>query len=238
MNMPSETDKKVTTLVEPNEVLTDYLNALLGEVEPVGLAEATPVVVNEVIAPVPVADIKLKSESPQEVSLDTAVEQDEEQEPAVETEPRFAADEFQILLFDVAGIKLAVSLEKLDGILEWNDDVTPMPNCSPWFMGLLAERGAQIKVINTGMLVVPSKFRINHRREDMQKIILIGGGKWGLACDSVSEVITLKRDKVRWRGENSKRPWLAGTVVDHMCALLDVEEFVELLGSDQLEPAE
>ena len=72
----------------------------------------------------------------------------------------------------------------------------------------------------------------------MQKIILMGGGKWGLACDSVSEVITLQQDKVRWRGDNSKRPWLAGTVVDQMCALLDVDKFVELLNSDKLEPAD
>jgi purine-binding chemotaxis protein CheW len=242
MNMQPEVDKKATKLVDPNEVLTDYLNALLSEVETVELAETAPAqeVVTEVVAPTvvaEVAEVEVKSEPQQDVLLDTATGQEEAQELAIETESRLVADEFQILLFQVAGITLAVSLEKLGGILEWNEDVTPMPNRSPWFLGLLAERDEQIKVIDTGMLVVPSKFRANHRREDMQKIILIGDGKWGLACDSVSEVITLQRDKVRWRGENSKRPWLAGTVVEHMCALLDVEKFVELLSSEQLEPA-
>ncbi len=238
MNMQPEADKKATKLVDPNEVLTDYLNALLGEVETVALAEATPVqeVVTEVATPI-AAEAAVITEPQQDVQLDTATEQEQEQQVAVEMESQLAADEFQILLFKVAGITLAVSLTQLEGILEWSDDVTSMPNSSPWFLGLLAERDEQIKVIDTGMLVVPSKFRVNHSREDMQKIILVGGGKWGLACDSVSEVITLQQDKVRWRGDNSKRPWLAGTVVDHMCALLDVDKFVELLSSDQLEPA-
>lgn len=243
MNMQPEADKKVTKLVDPNEVLTDYLNALLGEVETVALAEAAPEVLTELETPVVVAEVLpavviAEPEQDTDILLNTAIEQENGQILAVESETRSATEDFQILLFQVAGITLAVSLEKLDGILEWSDEVTAMPNASPWFLGLLAERGEQIKVIDTGMLVVPSKFRTNHRREDMQKIILIGGGKWGLACDSVSEVITLQHDKVRWRGENSKRPWLAGTVVDHMCALLDIEQFVELLGSEQLAPAE
>lgn len=242
MSMQPEVDKKTTKLVDPNEVLTDYLNALLGEVETVDVADVVqePETVTGVVTPSPVAEItrlEQKSEPQQDISLEIATEQEEEQALQLETASQSTANEFQILLFKVAGITLAVSLEKLDGILEWNEDVTAMPNSSPWFLGLLAERGEQIKVIDTGMLVVPSKFRAHHSREDMQKIILIGDGKWGLACDSVSEVITLRRDKVRWRGESSKRPWLAGTVVDHMCALLDVEKFVELLGSDQLEPA-
>lgn len=235
MNMRPEAKKNATKLVDPNEVLTDYLNALLSEVDTAELVAVAPVQerVAEVVEP------EVACESQVDVSLDTTTANAGEGEPVqvVEAAPQAVADKFQILLFNVAGITLAVSLEKLDGILEWSDDVTPMPNSSPWFLGLLAERGVQIKVIDTGMLVVPSKFRADHRREDMQKIILIGNGKWGLACDSVSEVITLQRDKVRWRGDNSKRPWLAGTVVDHMCALLDVEKFVELLGSDQLEPA-
>lgn len=244
MNMQPEAKKNVTKLVDPNEVLTDYLNALLSEVDATELVAVAQVQerVAEIAVPTAVAEVvepELVCESQVEISVDATTVNAYESEliHVVESAPQTVADKFQILLFNVAGITLAVSLEKLDGILEWSDDVTPMPNSSPWFLGLLAERGVQIKVIDTGMLVVPSKFRSNHRREDMQKIILIGNGKWGLACDSVSEVITLQRDKVRWRGDNSKRPWLAGTVVDHMCALLDVEKFVELLSSDQLEPA-
>ena len=231
MNTQPEAGKKPTRLVDPDEVLTDYLNALLSEVETVEQTETAAEVITEV-APTVVAEAEVTvANEPAEDSLPAT-------EQVTETAAPAAANDIQILLFEVAGITLAVPLEQLNGILEWNDEVTSMPNSSAWFLGLLAERGHQIKIIDTGMLVVPSKFRGNHRREDMQKIILIGDSKWGLACDSVSEVITLSRDKVRWRGENSKRPWLAGMVVDRMCALLDIDKFVELLGSEQLTPAE
>ena len=237
MSMQPEADKKITKLVDPNEVLTDYLDALLGEIETVALVETTHV--QEVITEVVVPSVAAMPEISQpELDTQRSTELETEQESDLAEESTLADGEFQILLFHVAGITLAVPLNQLGGILEWNDEITLMPNSSPWFMGLLPERGEQIKIIDTGMLVVPSKFRLNHSKADMQKIILVGEDKWGLACDSVSEVITLQQDKVRWRGSNSKRPWLAGTVVDHMCALLDVEKFVELLSSEELEPAD
>ena len=52
---------------------------------------------------------------------------------------------------------------------------------------------------------------------------------WGLAVDSVNQPITLQPDDVKWRGDRSKRPWLAGTVKDHMCALLDIPRIGQIL---------
>jgi len=34
---------------------------------------------------------------------------------------------------------------------------------------------------------------------------------------------------IKWRGEGSKRPWLAGTVIAEMCALIDVPGLLSLL---------
>lgn len=60
-------------------------------------------------------------------------------------------------------------------------------------------------------------------------IVLIAGGEWGLTCESVSEVVTLNPDQVRWRTALGIRPWLAGMVKDRMCALLDADELATLL---------
>ncbi|WP_126453827.1 chemotaxis protein CheW [Sulfuriflexus mobilis] len=236
MNTRTEADKKLIGLVEPNEVLTDYLNALLGEVETREALEPATEVVTETIAEPLLPEPEI-AEAEHHIPEQLEVNSGTDGQLATRVEAPSAKADFQILLFHVAGITLAVPLDKLDGILEWNEEVTPMPNRSPWFLGLLPERGNQIKIIDTAMLVVPEKFRVNHRREDMQKIILIGDGQWGLACDGVSEVVTLSHDQVRWRGEGGTRPWLAGTVVEQMCALLDIEQFVELLSSEKLEPA-
>jgi purine-binding chemotaxis protein CheW len=67
---------------------------------------------------------------------------------------------------------------------------------------------------------------------DSRHIVLIGDGRWALVCDDVSTVITIDPAKVRWRSSRTKRPWLAGTAVEHLCALLDAERLAELLDAD------
>lgn len=216
--MKKQAMRQQQQITEPQQVVMEYLDALLSEIEPE----------TEQLVAEPAVD-----------TLRDAIDIVESSEVPVFTEGAevLDKDEFQILLFDVSGVKFAIPLEKLNGILEWSDELTPMPNRSDWFLGVLAERDRQIKVIDIAVLVVPSKFRENHHANNLQKIILIGDSHWGLACNAVSEVITLRKKDVRWRSESSKRPWLAGTVIEHMCALLDAEEFAEMLGSDQLEPA-
>jgi purine-binding chemotaxis protein CheW len=54
---------------------------------------------------------------------------------------------------------------------------------------------------------------------------------WGLAVDSVTQPISLLPEDVKWRSDRSKRPWLAGTVKEHMCALLDIPMIAQMLMS-------
>jgi purine-binding chemotaxis protein CheW len=63
-------------------------------------------------------------------------------------------------------------------------------------------------------------------------VIRLGDTNWGVACDSVAEAIQLEPEQVKWRTERSKRAWLSGTVIDHMCALLDAEMLSYLLQQD------
>ena len=158
-----------------------------------------------------------------------------------EGRPEWAEEPFQALLFKLSGLSMAIPLIELDGILEWPDLLTPLPNRSSWYLGLLDNRGKTLPVIELAQLVLPQKLREKHEAESgagLSRIILIGGGNWGIACDSVSEVITLQPDAVRWRSSRTKRKWLAGTVIDHMCALLDAEGLVHLLSSGREESAD
>jgi len=216
--MSNNKDKSQLNVTEPQKVVMEYLDALLSEIDP------------EIAEPIQAPEVDTLREARNIV---------EQSDVPVFTEGEevLANDEFQVLLFDVSGVKFAVPLDKLNGILEWSNDISPMPNRSDWFIGILVERERQIKVIDTAVVVVPAKFREQHSADNLQKIILIGDSHWGLACDAVSEVVTLRQSDVRWRKDNSKRPWLAGTVIEHMCALLDADEFASMLGSDQLEPA-
>jgi purine-binding chemotaxis protein CheW len=60
---------------------------------------------------------------------------------------------------------------------------------------------------------------------------MVGEGEWGLTCEDVSSVITIDPARVRWRTSRTQRPWLAGTVIEHLCALLDAERLSEILSA-------
>ncbi|NOZ37696.1 MAG: chemotaxis protein CheW, partial [Gammaproteobacteria bacterium] len=90
-------------------------------------------------------------------------------------------------------------------------------------------------VVETASLVFPpdklKSLAVAEPRDRITRIVLIDEGRWGLAVDAIEEVITLQHDKVRWRSERTQRKWLLGTVVDHMCALIDPHAFAEKLSS-------
>lgn len=65
--------------------------------------------------------------------------------------------------------------------------------------------------------------------EGYDYIIQLQRTQWTLACKNVQTTVRIQPDQVKWRSAQGKRKWLAGTVVDHMCALLHVDSLVDLL---------
>ena len=177
----------------------------------------------------------------QQTSQQKMTEQAESDGPAHNSDnaPSWAVPDFQVLLFAVAGLKLAVPLIELNGIVEWGDEyISELPGHASWYLGLIQNQGKNIPVIDTLQQVVPkNRWPAEHlSKRNFKHIILIDGGRWGLACETVLEVITLKTDAVKWRSSRTKRRWLLGTVIDQMCALLDSSEFAAMLetGEDSL----
>ena len=153
--------------------------------------------------------------------------------------PSWAVPDFQVLLFAVAGLKMAVPLNELNGIVEWGDEyITELPGHKSWYLGIIQNQGQNVPVIDTLQQVVPeNRWPAEHLKDKKFKhIILIDNKRWGLACETVLEVVTLKTDSVKWRSSRTKRRWLLGTVIEHMCALLDSSEFAAMLktGDDSL----
>jgi purine-binding chemotaxis protein CheW len=205
------------TYAEPQTALTAYLESLL---RPELLAAAPPAA----LAPTEPATAPAPEPRPEADRAEPTV--------FVEGVPGWAQAPFQCLLFKTAGLTLGIPLFKLNGITPWSSAITPMPGHSPSFLGLLPHLDRQVKVVDTSQVVMPKQTPSTEHHY----IVLIAGGEWGLTCESVSEVVTLHPDQVRWRTAPGIRPWLAGIVKDRMCALLDADELVTLLttGEQQL----
>ncbi|WP_339485828.1 CheW domain-containing protein [Pseudomonas sp. EL_65y_Pfl2_R95] len=145
--------------------------------------------------------------------------------------PQWAQEPFECLLFDVAGLTLAVPLVCLGSIypLEGHD-LTPLFGQPDWFLGILPCQAGNLKVLDTARWVMPDRYREDFR-QGLQFVISVQGYEWGLAVHQVSRSIRLDPNEIKWRSQRSQRPWLAGTVIEHMCALLDVSALAELITS-------
>ncbi len=240
--MTPKKDKPV--LVDEKLALTLFLDSLLREPLEAPLPETE-------VETQTVAEIPLATPAPvlQEIPATAVIETEPVSSPAEEHLPENIqaqealdagsdwGDEFQIMLFKVAGLTLAVPLDGLNGVVEWKDDLAEMPGHAEFYLGILQHMGKRIPVVETASLVFPpdklKSLAVSEPRDRITRIVLIDEGRWGLAVDSVEEVITLQHDKVRWRSERTQRKWLLGTVIEHMCALIDPHAFAEKLSSGE-----
>ncbi|WP_460095667.1 CheW domain-containing protein [Pseudomonas sp. H3_E03] len=145
--------------------------------------------------------------------------------------PAWAAEPFECLLFDVAGLTLAVPLVCLGSIYSLaGQELTPLFGQPEWFLGILPSQAGNLKVLDTARWVMPDRYRDDFR-QGLQYVISVQGYEWGLAVHQVSRSLRLDPNEIEWRSHRGQRPWLAGTVIEHMCALLDVSELAELIAS-------
>lgn len=145
--------------------------------------------------------------------------------------PAWAREPFECLLFDVAGLTLAVPLVSLGSIYPMvREELTPLFGQPDWFLGLLPTQLGNLKVVDSARAVLASRYQAS-MQDDLKYVISVQGYEWGLAVHQVSRAIRLDPKDVKWRGKRSQRPWLAGTVIEQMCALLDVEALAKLIAS-------
>ncbi len=149
----------------------------------------------------------------------------------VEGRPSWAAEPFECLLFDVAGLTLAVPLVCLGSIYALaGHELTPLFGQPNWFLGILPSQAGNLKVLDTARWVMPDRYRDDFQ-QGLQYVISVQGYEWGLAVHQVSRSLRLDPSEIKWRSQRGQRPWLAGTVIEHMCALLDVSALAELIAS-------
>lgn len=142
--------------------------------------------------------------------------------------PQWAQGRFECLIFKVAGLKLAVPLVALGAIHRMDQELTPLVGRPDWFLGLLPVGDKNIRVVDSALWIMPERYN-ETVKDGYRFVIRLDSSDWGMACDSVAQSFTISPDEVRWRTDRGKRPWLAGTVIDHMCALMDVAAVSRLL---------
>ncbi len=246
--------RSVITATRPQLALQSYLDALLQEaaaeladsdsldefetavleeqvrdarlLAPQGVeVEVLPVVVPQIAVPLLVPEV------PVLVPVEVVAVEPPTAAFVLDEQPSWAEEPFECLLFDVAGLTLAVPLVCLGTIYPLQgQELTPLFGQPDWFLGILPSQSGNLKVLDTARWVMPDRYREDFR-QGLQYVISVQGYEWGLAVHQVSRSIRLDPSEVKWRTQRTQRPWLAGTVIEHMCALLDVSALAELIAS-------
>ena len=196
-----------------------------------------PSVVSPVVAVNIQPDIDVKEEPQakivkEEVNETLSTVELTEPEPEVELKypqaPPWAQAGFAILLFNVCGLKLAVSMEALGRIIKVEHETSQIIGKPDWFIGAYHESDQHLYVVDTAKFIMPEK-GYDLTELGFNYIIQLQRSDWTLACKEVYKTIRITPDQVKWRSQKGKRQWLAGTVIEHMCALIHVDSLVELL---------
>lgn len=210
--------------------LQNYLDGLLQEVpeappepRPVLFDEppAGPLILPTLTTPLPVDIVQVAEPEPVPEPAEPVVE--------VPGRPGWSEQALECLLFDVAGLTLAVPLMCLGSIYPLaGDEITPIFAQPDWFIGLMPTPLGNLKVLDTARWVMPERYSAD-LREQFRYVISIDGYGWGLAVNTVRDSVLLQPDDIKWRARRADREWLAGTVIEHMCALLDVGALANMI---------
>lgn len=215
-------DEKLTQLADPSSAIANYLDELLHTATDTALRE-------EIREPEP------KPMRVQETVAAAAPRPELAPEPTPEPVPEmpvsgseWAERPFECLIFTVAGLQLAVPLVLLGAIHRIEEEIRPIPGSPRWYMGIRPGSHQNLRVVDTAEWIMAGRAPAN-ARDNYRFVIRLDNSEWGLACDDVAQSFTLSPEDVRWRTARSKRPWLAGTVIEQMCALVDVRTMANLL---------
>ena len=142
--------------------------------------------------------------------------------------PDWSQHEFQALFFKVEHLILATPLTELSRTIKIDRNPSKIPGQPSWFMGLLDEHDSRIGVLDTGQLIFGKLHGMQRDLETnpFKSILITHDKRWGLACDEILSIGRLKPEKVRWRTSRQKKPWLIGTVIEELTAIIDLQALV------------
>ena len=147
--------------------------------------------------------------------------------------PNWAMSSFSCLSFKVAGLKLAVparfirSMEvlELEPVNVASNDENDSVNGIVLGTALIPQADQNLvamPVLNTAKVVMPERYDVS-MTESYRHVLTFHHCAWALAIDVSGGEIQLSSKQIRWRSAHTRREWLAGTVVDKMCALIDID---------------
>ncbi|MGD7034480.1 chemotaxis protein CheW [Methylotuvimicrobium buryatense] len=216
-------------IIHQELALDSYLKTLLEEM-PTEESEVIMPSVPEIKASVPKMRVesKIKEKSETVAKMPALVELQLVPKPTMPLAvmPTWAQYEFQALFFRIGQLILATPLVELSRAIKFDKRITKIPGQPSWFIGLLEDQERKIGILDSGQLIL-GKGYANKRdliEQPFKSMLITQDGNWGLACDELLSIGKVRPEQVRWRTNRKQRPWLIGTVIEELTAVIDVKQ--------------
>ena len=211
-------DQLLVTATEQPQKIEKTIEIPVQEEVKVAPVEIAPV---EIAPAVEIPEIVIERITSPEVVIDT-------QTSVSLTDPdSWSSQGVECLVFSVCGLKLAVPLLFLGGVYEiTSNDVKPLVGQPKWYLGMVHTDEHHLQVIDTAKLIMPERKQCLSE-QGFKYLIQLEKTPWAIACQSIDDTVRLDASEIKWRGERGKRTWLAGTVIEKMCALIDVNGLLQ-----------
>ncbi|MCP3671196.1 MAG: chemotaxis protein CheW [Gammaproteobacteria bacterium] len=224
--MNRDKHKDSTKLEDQDQIINNYLESLLSEVDEYSEPEIKTRAQRETAE---IVAIRPAAKDLPELEVEQLEQAEESRESHKLREvPEWARERFQCLLFKVRGMTLATPLLALDNIVKWETELTAIPGQPDWHMGVLQHRDQKVVVVDTAKLLIPEKLQDDSGSRDKgSHILIIGDNSFGLACDSLAKPVFFEKDDIRWSGAHPDRLWMAGTITEKLSVLLNIEALLQ-----------
>lgn len=124
-------------------------------------------------------------------------------------------------LFDVAGLTLAIPEVRFESEIPLPEIMTP-PVGEAWRR--IAETPAgPLVVVDTERLILPDRTG-EFPDQRVRHLVVLDNGNWALAAHGAGVRENIDLFRVHWRSTSGRRDWLAGTLPEHRCVLLELDE--------------
>jgi purine-binding chemotaxis protein CheW len=138
--------------------------------------------------------------------------------------PPSAAERY--FCFTVGGLRLALPLQDIGKVARFSDCAGE--GASALHAGYVEYQGRLVPVLAAGELVMPGRAQ----PIAYQLIVVDAAGRFALAVHGMEPELEISRSDVCWKSDRTSRRWLAGTLVQQRCALLDTEELARLAAAE------
>lgn len=143
--------------------------------------------------------------------------------------PGWAQAPFEVLIVDIGGLHLAIPLITLTQISPIDDKLHAPFGQASWLLGLQKTHKGMTKLVDTAELIMPER---PNPVDNYRYALTIADTDWAMAVDAIHQPFVIEPEAIRWRPRREQRPWMAGTVKDHLCVLIDIPTLGNILSKN------